>query len=415
MKVKGIHDRKSGSQTLCVRAQRNEELDYAQAEWLKGSSEPYLIDFTYVLEASGATLYYDVTGMSTLPRYLKTHSLTSAQYRSMVKTVFDAVALCTQRGFPTSSMLFDWDEVRVTADGELRLAYVPLTGVASTRENAPSALLNHLADRRRVGFVVADDARHAAALYDFVKRNAVLSLSACERFLADEFGIGGSGSLGAAAGSGSLSARPQRPAPARRVPARPGAEAAPPRMAFDPVAMLTGSSAASDIVAAQAVSSQVIDGVGGLSPTAAGRVAPVAAASPAAPAAPAPAEQGAPEPPLTTLLGGPAAPTRREGRVPSRAFVVRAATGERIEVPADGAYHVVGRSVTSELTVGGNGNISRRHAELAALADGLHVRDAGSANGSFVGNRRLAAGTEAAVGPGESFRLADEVFRYEPA
>ena len=67
------------------------------------------------------------------------------------------------------------------------------------------------------------------------------------------------------------------------------------------------------------------------------------------------------------------------------------------------------------VSLGGTAGLREADAELAALADGLHVRDAGSANGSFVGNRRLAAGTEAAVGPGESFRLADEAFRYEPA
>jgi hypothetical protein len=50
--------------------------------------------------------------------------------------------------------------------------------------------------------------------------------------------------------------------------------------------------------------------------------------------------------------------------------------------------------------------VSREHAELLRRADGgWAVRDAGSANGTYLGSRRLAAGERAPVTAGEPVRL----------
>ena len=55
--------------------------------------------------------------------------------------------------------------------------------------------------------------------------------------------------------------------------------------------------------------------------------------------------------------------------------------------------------------------VSRRHAELLAVAGGWEVRDLGSTNGTWVGAVRLASGEPAAVGEGATLRFGSAEVR----
>jgi adenylate cyclase len=69
--------------------------------------------------------------------------------------------------------------------------------------------------------------------------------------------------------------------------------------------------------------------------------------------------------------------------------LVNSAENERYAL-SPGRTYVVGRAVTSDLSLY-DPTISRRHAELTALADGVRVRDLGSSNGTFVNGKRIDA------------------------
>ena len=211
MKTRIVRDRKAGAASLSVRPQKGEALDYAQAEWLRGADDANLLEFTYTLEGRDAELFFDLTGTEVLPRYLKNAKLTSVQFQNMICAVRNMLSLCTQRGIATSFVRFDAELVRVTEDGALRFVLIPMNGVAAVATNTPNALLRYLDER--CTFVVKDDLKHAEAVLDFVRRNAVLALSSLDAFLREQYGTTGlgesggrSGSLGAAGASATVSA-----------------------------------------------------------------------------------------------------------------------------------------------------------------------------------------------------------------
>jgi FHA domain/WD40-like Beta Propeller Repeat len=65
---------------------------------------------------------------------------------------------------------------------------------------------------------------------------------------------------------------------------------------------------------------------------------------------------------------------------------------------------VVGRSSACQIVVQDE-QVSRQHAELRRQGDQWVVRDSGSANGTFVNNRRLGAGESVVLRPGDRLRL----------
>ena len=297
MKVNEHKDRRSGARTLTVMPQKREQLEYAQAEWLRYASraERFLLPFDYDANAADLRLNYDVTGCARLANHLRAR-LTSSQYASALTSVYDALVLCTAKGYPASSMLFDASHVYVGESGTLELAYVPLSGVAESESDSPRALLGYLASRRNVSFVVAEDGRHRASLDDFVRRTPVLQVSALRDFLEGEFGLslgGGSGSLGVA--------RP-RPAMGAAGPVGAASSGAPVGAAgLDMVAMLSHRASASEVAASQSVAARAADAVAGVSPTSAERVL-------SRPAEAGAASAGEPEPPVEPQSpAGPAA------------------------------------------------------------------------------------------------------------
>ena len=79
--------------------------------------------------------------------------------------------------------------------------------------------------------------------------------------------------------------------------------------------------------------------------------------------------------------------------------------GQRWSLP--GSRMLVGRAhggVGAGLELNDD-SVSRRHAEVVAVAGRWEVRDLGSTNGTWVGGRRLSAGEGVGVGEGEVVRF----------
>lgn len=288
MKTSVKKDRKSGSSTLLVTPGKREELEYAQAEWLRGATERCLLPFQYQSDG-GLRLYYDLTGTLALDKYLAT-KITAGQYVDMLARIYEVLALCTRRNYPMSCVCFDPGLVYVDGVGGLKLAFVPLKGMAERKGDSPRDLLAHLANRSKVKFVVEGDDANRAALDDFVRRTPVMSLKALEGFLEDKMGLSPDDDVtevpaGERGASGGLEPQPS----SATVPPAGGA------VSLDMVSLLMQSASASEVKAGQTVAQRTLDEVAGVSPTAASRNAAVA--RPVVPAAPNPVRPGVPVPP----------------------------------------------------------------------------------------------------------------------
>ena len=94
------------------------------------------------------------------------------------------------------------------------------------------------------------------------------------------------------------------------------------------------------------------------------------------------------------------------GPAPSRAIVV--AEGRRLVVGRTGA--TIGRSRDCDIVLG-DGNVSRRHAEVLPTEDGWSVSDLGSTNGVVVNGRRISGAT--ALKAGDRIEVGTSELRFE--
>ncbi|HXW97830.1 MAG TPA: adenylate/guanylate cyclase domain-containing protein [Gemmatimonadales bacterium] len=84
-------------------------------------------------------------------------------------------------------------------------------------------------------------------------------------------------------------------------------------------------------------------------------------------------------------------------------------TGDQdFELTPDHIY-VVGRAVTSDIPIF-DPTISRRHAELKPSKAGVHLKDLGSSNGTFINGERVTEGT---LEPGDSVTFGKVVFQLK--
>ena len=91
-------------------------------------------------------------------------------------------------------------------------------------------------------------------------------------------------------------------------------------------------------------------------------------------------------------------------------FEVRYPLGQSHDVTLQGTVAVIGRDPACEIVVS-DPKCSRRHAVLEAGPQGITIRDAGSANGVFVNDRKV---ERASLSEGDLVRLGDVVLKVLP-
>jgi hypothetical protein len=91
-------------------------------------------------------------------------------------------------------------------------------------------------------------------------------------------------------------------------------------------------------------------------------------------------------------------------------FEIRYPTGTRHEIELEGTVATVGRDPTCDIVVN-DAKCSRRHAVLEAGAQGIAIRDTGSANGVMVNGRRV---ERAALDEGDVVQLGDVSLKVLP-
>lgn len=398
-----------------------------------------------------APFYYGVAGLVRLDAFLS-RPLSLVQFRCLLESLRAVMELCVGEGLPQGNVCFDPACVFVDGSGAMRFAFVPFERV----DGAGSALeLLEYLSRRMVRMVLPQDEAVRDEVAHFARSVSVLSAADFSTFLEARFGVrdGGaaSGGEGASGGGGALSERAEGPyvrddgaAPDGRTdgscirvdggtleeranvlyargggtphddraalceglgdPCTRGGGAAPgereqascvgdtsgagaparPALSVDPVALMVGR--ASERVVVRSVADDL---------------ASLPHSGPLAYA------------PETSELSRSRCGDRDEG---GSAYPAAPATRFALERVGDGARYalaegpvVIGRSRTCDISIVGNGALSRRHARVDAGAG--TIEDLGSANGTFVGGVRLPAHRSVPLAAGESFMLANETFR----
>jgi pSer/pThr/pTyr-binding forkhead associated (FHA) protein len=91
----------------------------------------------------------------------------------------------------------------------------------------------------------------------------------------------------------------------------------------------------------------------------------------------------------------------------------RAAAIERVvDVDSGRPSLILGREAGADIPLPFN-TVSARHARLSRAGDGWSLADVGSANGTFLDERRLRVGEPRPLRPGQAFRLADVELVFE--
>src|SRR5438128_890329 len=95
-------------------------------------------------------------------------------------------------------------------------------------------------------------------------------------------------------------------------------------------------------------------------------------------------------------------------RVTGWGLLLAGAGGNRtVRLTREGTY-VVGRSRGCDLMLDDAG-VSRKHLELRVTPEGVELGDLGSSNGTFLGDRRLAAGERVPLKAGETCRVGNSM------
>lgn len=111
------------------------------------------------------------------------------------------------------------------------------------------------------------------------------------------------------------------------------------------------------------------------------------------------------------LPGTTARDARPQGTV--AAYVLRdLATGEEHPL-AEGHTLLLGRGADCDVRLCESSKVSRRHAAVRAEGGEVYARDLGSTNGTMVAGRRLEAGRDERVLPGQAITLSDASFCVE--
>lgn len=176
----------SKTKKVVIRPQKNEQLDYARAEWLRKSTSAYLAPFAYEMER--VRLEYDVTGLDTLKHRLSA-PLSSEDFVYLLIGMVQAVMACAHEGYTSSDLIYDPAKVYVDDEGTPIFLFVPLKGVILGVENSPLTYLEALGEPARLRFRMADDTLRSERLADFVRREGVWSLNNFKAFMKQEFGV----------------------------------------------------------------------------------------------------------------------------------------------------------------------------------------------------------------------------------
>lgn len=439
MKVKIEKNRREKSEQLVIKTTKGEKLDYAQAEILTSARYDGVLPFSYGTDKQGETRFvYDITALIPLQTYLKAE-LSLPQFRSMLEGVLASAEWCSAEGLDATRLFFDRQHLYLDAhSNRLCFAYLPAQGLPADRATAMD-LLRFIADR--ASFVCKENQVDAAALLDYLKRQAVFSAVDFKQFL-QSTAFKKDAAAGAAVFSKTDVAQPRGAGVGDEAPEAPGArnpfahasagkEAGAPSAAdlsarLDFIKAQSGKVSAHEARSRQSLAEQVAADVAEASGTSGGRSEPAdapvgattgdtAAAQPVekTPRASVSLDRRACEarvPDTPTALCAPSGPDGGASGANSSPFsLIRTKGEERIDINPS-AQTTLGRSKRCTFRIADNPNVSRVHAALSVSNGVCFITDQGSLNHTYVAGKALEALEATPLERGSTFFLADEEF-----
>lgn len=92
--------------------------------------------------------------------------------------------------------------------------------------------------------------------------------------------------------------------------------------------------------------------------------------------------------------------------------LIRIKTNEKITM--NKAYFSIGKDTLHvDYSIRDNGTISRQHAAIRKMGDGIYLEDCNSTNGTWVNNVRLNKGSRVKLSNGDMVKISNEEFKYE--
>jgi hypothetical protein len=427
MKLTAKSGRGGNGCRLEARLSANEQPDLSIIENWKPLTDDPLLPLACRAKGARSVIVYETSGLMSLNGFLRA-KLSSLQFAMLAKSLYSAYCRCAEAGLDASGLLLAPESVFVeTHLPALRFAYLPLKAPPAQDKTAFD-LLDFLATN--ASFVNPEDAFAKDLLLKYIRSNTVFMLSDFVAYLREagvcdkgdgslrkssqvrhseldsESQIAGQEIAGQARNDGfgsfytacgPLLSHAQHVTEEDRPPCHTPCHTP---KAYDFVAKQTGIASKQDSLAALKPAEQAFS------------------------LATQPTEKGAAAGPLrdewqadrTAAAGADRAAAHLEvdrGTVhlSHELRLVQRRTGASFCVPETGEA-ALGRSESCEFTIGGNSNVSRRHAVVSSSGGAVFVCDAGSSNGSHISRAgekiELAAGEPAALLRGDVLWLSDE-------
>ena len=379
---------------LRVTLSKDESVDYMVAQWLKNYSEDIFVPFTYQ-EKRRTRLFYDLEDTVPLTTLVKT-KLSLGQYERALRYISEVVATTTSLRRSPNSLLMAPEYVFVQDSSALRFIFVPVT--QKRVKTAPLELIGWLSDDKNVSLVVDSDMRHVQALNVWAQSQQVFFPERFNEFLDREFSRSGSNDQAHAVYEPEVDEKVRE------------------KCLVDPVFLITGAAIQEPTVQERMAESPQN---------------PVPSAGMGQPGEPqgsqdrreAQGVQGAQDTQGTqdtqSTQGTDTSATRTEatsaplaGGQPHTGPLSIMRVKDGLTYGLTGKVQILGRSQEVDMTFTGNTDISRQHATVELTQQGeVILTDLGSANGTWVEGRRLAAHVGVPLHQGDMFRLAHEWFQ----
>ena len=415
MKIKTISSRRKKSSSIKVRLTKGEVLEYAQAEFLFSTDINSFLPFSYKEEKGNILFTYDTTDLLPIKVFLET-SLSLVQFHTLINDVVRLVEQCESAEFAYMNCLFDLNYVFFDSQANCtRFAYVPAGNLATDRHTI-NDYLHELATK--ISFICEEDIVHAQDLVDYLQRQTVFSLLNFKTYIIDEEKRRGNDFSHDFFGSNNVTST------------RPGIPKQEITGGFDIVKNLTGSASARELRQNQSMAEQIVFDVAD-TPSApldsAATPTPFHELTPAIPfgvSAPLPdlnkdsdifdsSSKASAEFAAKTEGSKTTDPQEEQLNTLANSFsFIRLSTMERCAI-FPGKDLLIGRSKRCDITIKGNTNISRVHAQIHAESQCCFLTDLNSTNKTYIAGAELPANTPIKIKRGDTFKIADELFCLE--
>ena len=189
MKTRIRRNGKSHRRELVITPEKGESLNPKESSWLvKHPHRTFLpYHFSYGKGSQDVILYYDIDGLISVGKYIKSKYLTESQIAMLLVDVALSQIWCSKNGYRYFSMIFDPKYVFVDNGGRIAFVFIPFEGMQFRVENSPLTLLSAIGNTKRIKVANHNASVLVDRIGDYVlNENGVFSLNRLRQFIKAE-------------------------------------------------------------------------------------------------------------------------------------------------------------------------------------------------------------------------------------